>query len=1390
MTVRTGSNRGDFNVDVGYANDFNTGVIISSVSQNGRNNVAQGDAAGIGTFYATPAVDVDSTASPDRFFLVLQNASSAAEEVNVNMAAAHFPYTLWLGGIGRNGTGSNGGTTDTFKGSAGINLGTQFTTAGSGVFGLNLKSIAATNTSQNGVLLVNHFKNEDNYALSKANADGTFSMYVKDNYSNGNSFEQDPIAFVYVPSSAVGTKRLVAMGRVNSNGTTDVSGGTYTITKGGTGQWYLSIPSQSNTTGVLIISPENGGTLSQDNIVSYQWDGTNSRWVIESRDINGTGLPTLEDGGTTSPTEDMFSFAFFRAPIAPTVSLTSPSAGATATAPAAITLEATAADADGTVAKVEFLRNGAVIATDTTAPYAYTDSGLAAGPYNYQARVTDDDGAATTTAVTQVIVTLASPIPGNTALAFDGINDYVTMGKALELNVGGPPPINGFTLECWFRRDGTGLPTDSGSGGVTAAPLFGKGRGENDGSNVDCNIFFGVNSAGLLVADFESMATGLNHPVTGTNTPIANGTWYHAAVTFDGATGVWKLYLNGTQVGTATVSVAGSVPRYDSIQHFGIGTAMNSAGTPAGAFHGAIDEARVWSYVRTAAEIAASKDSELAAGTGLVARYGLNEGSGPTANSSTAVTAGTLTNGPVWVAGAPFANANTAPTISLTAPTSSYMPYDVALTASASDADGTVANVEFFVNGSKVGEDTIAPYAFSWTPPAVGSYSVFARAQDNLGARTSSAVATLEVTPNPDQAPTVTLTSPLDGATVSGNSATLQANVADPEGAATTVTFYGRQTTPATPGPDFTFVAIPDTQYYSEGAAARANTITVEQLIGTFGAQTQWVLDNKASRNIAFVSHMGDIVENGNFGGNPIQWERASAAMGKLENPIAALRAYGVPFGLAPGNHDIDPIGAYDTGSTAFYNQYFPVSRFAGRDYWGGNYGTDNTNNYQLFSASGLDFLVIHMAYDTTPNQPILDWADALMKAYPQRRVIVTSHWIIGQGNPAAFSTQGQAFYNNFKDNPNFFLMLCGHIHAEGRRSDTFEGRTVYSVLQDYQGLANGGQGLLRAFTFSPANNRIHVESWSPTQNRAANAADALPHLDGPFDLTYNMQAPVSNWVALGTVNVAAGNSSASLAWNGLEAGKNYEWYVAASDAVNVVSSPSRRFATAAGSAPTVSLDTPVTGDTFSSPATVSLTATASDSDGTVARVEFYHGGTKLSEATAAPYTFSWSGVQPGTYTLTAVAVDNTGLTTFSSPATITVNLGDHPPVVAITAPAAGTSIVSPGSLTLSADATDNEGAVTKVAFYEGITNPVLLGEDTSAPFSLSVANLNAGTRVLTARATDSVGQTTTSASVTITVVVEAAAATPATFSAGNFDVPSWTVAQTTPAPRQFNLPG
>jgi hypothetical protein len=335
----------------------------------------------------------------------------------------------------------------------------------------------------------------------------------------------------------------------------------------------------------------------------------------------------------------------------------------------------------------------------------------------------------------------------------------------------------------------------------------------------------------------------------------------------------------------------------------------------------------------------------------------------------------------------------------------------------------------------------------------------------------------------------------------------------------------GRPAGTGTPGQDFSIIVLPDTQYYSQNSGG--------SLAAIFRAQTEWIVKNRAARNIAFVSHMGDITENGENRGNTVEWNNADAALSILENPATTGLPDGIPYGVLPGNHDFYPGDQNATGD--FYNKYFGVSRFAKKSYYGGHYGTTNNNNYQLFSAGGMDFIVVNLAYRDAADKAVLDWADSLLKAYPNRRAIITSHWIINLGEPASFGGQGQEVYDRMKNNPNLFLMLCGHFHGEGRRSDTFQGRTVHTVLSNYQAIANGGNGFLRILTFRPATNTIHVESYSPTLGRAVNSSDGVASWSGPYDLPYDMQGVVSGWVSFGTADASAGSVQSALSSTGIK---------------------------------------------------------------------------------------------------------------------------------------------------------------------------------------------------------------------------------------------------------------
>ena len=89
--------------------------------------------------------------------------------------------------------------------------------------------------------------------------------------------------------------------------------------------------------------------------------------------------------------------------------------------------------------------------------------------------------------------------------------------------------------------------------------------------------------------------------------------------------------------------------------------------------------------------------------------------------------------------------------------------------------------------------------------------------------------------------------------------------------------------------------------------------------------------------------------------------------------------------------------------------------------------------------------------------------------------------------------------------------------------------------------------------------------------------------------------------------------------------------------------------------APTANVLTPANGTKYSAPASIGLTASAADADGSVARVEYYLGRTLLGSATTPPYLFNWTNVPAGSYVLNATAIDNQGKAGDSANITITV---------------------------------------------------------------------------------------------------------------------------------------
>jgi hypothetical protein len=299
-------------------------------------------------------------------------------------------------------------------------------------------------------------------------------------------------------------------------------------------------------------------------------------------------------------------------------------------------------------------------------------------------------------------------------------------------------------------------------------------------------------------------------------------------------------------------------------------------------------------------------------------------------------------------------------------------------------------------------------------------------------------------------------------------------------------------------------------------------------------------VNNKAAQNIVFVTHLGDIV---NTAGDTAQWTNADAAMDLLDTG-------NVFYSVGPGNHDLGGL----------YNTYFGISRFSGKSWYGGYYGSDNYNNYSLFSASGMDFILINLQY--SPTAAMLGWADALLKANANRRGIVVSHSILTTND--TFTSEGTAIFNALKDNANLFLMLCGHMHsgpdgAAYRSESGDDGHTIHIMLADYQDYPNGGDGYMRVLRFSPSEDKIYATTYSPYQNAY------ITTYPDQMEMGYDM-AGSAVFEEIGTVGGVVSGGHAAMAWPSLAPGTEYEWYVTVSDGAKTTTGAVWSFTTTAAS--------------------------------------------------------------------------------------------------------------------------------------------------------------------------------------------------------------------------------
>ncbi len=316
-------NTADYYLQIGEtrSDDAAKGVLITSVADNGRINQGPWNTNVLG--YAISTIQMNSGAY--RITTGTTNVSGSAgstREWNVDVAGAWFPYDRYLGAHCLNS--ANGGVITTITGSPEVVYGVTFIdcipdgsggcAASGGEFALDLTSYGI-NSQTDGILLVNGGKEEPNFALSEAQPDGTWKLFVHDvSTGTASNYEQDPIAFVYIPR----TDTSVISGKVDGDGNIMMYSGTspqFTASEVGAGRYKLQMNNYAATNGVLIISAEGGGTYNLDNVVSYEISQDGQSFEIQSRDTPNFGLqsPYALIGGVRYP-EAAFSFVFIPAP--------------------------------------------------------------------------------------------------------------------------------------------------------------------------------------------------------------------------------------------------------------------------------------------------------------------------------------------------------------------------------------------------------------------------------------------------------------------------------------------------------------------------------------------------------------------------------------------------------------------------------------------------------------------------------------------------------------------------------------------------------------------------------------------------------------------------------------------------------------------------------------------------------------------------------------------------------------------------------------------------------------------------------------------------------------------------------------------------------------------
>ncbi len=642
---------------------------------------------------------------------------------------------------------------------------------------------------------------------------------------------------------------------------------------------------------------------------------------------------------------------------------------------------------------------------------------------------------------------------------------------------------------------------------------------------------------------------------------------------------------------------------------------------------------------------------------------------------------------------------NQAPVVSLTAPADNatfQAPATFTLRAMATDPDGSVAKVEFFQGTTNLGQSMAATYSMPINGLTAGTYTYFARATDNAGTVTDSNVVTVTVTA-PNQPPSVSLTAPVNGAHVTSPAAiTLSAAANDSDGTIAKVDFYQGATllgsdatapysfvTSALPAGSYTFTA----KAYDNGGASTISpgvTVTVANpnqppSVSITGPANNTVFDDPAVFSlIASANDSDGTIAN-------VQFFRNGISLG-----MVTQAPYQFPLsGLAVGNYDFVARATDNQGATA---DSAPI-----------HVSVVHIN----------DAPVAHAQTSTTPEDtPVtltLTGSDADGDVLSYVIVASPAHGSLIPKTPPNSFTYIPA--TNFNGSDSFSFKVSDGSLQSGAATVSLSVTPVNDPPQAYPASVVLDENSSASLTLAGTDVDSSVLSYTI--------------LSGPSHGTYSGALPNLTYVP--AVNYS-GTDSLVYA---ISDGQLTSAPATISFTINHVNR-----------VPTVALTTPADGARFVGPTAITLSATATDADGSIAKVEFFNGSAKLGEALDAPFQFIWSDVAPGQYTLSAHAIDNSGAMANSATLTVTV-IANSLPTVSLTSPVNDAVFTPPTSLPLAAIASDADGTIAKVEFFAGNDK---IGEALAAPYELVWSNVGGGDYSITARATDNLGGVTTSA--------------------------------------------